>query len=324
MRDHRRSLAAPGTRPSVDGESGGQSRREEVRGIRDLCKTDLPASSTKRAVTMVSSRPDKKVRSKGGRYYTELASADYYTSGDESPGVWHENEAARAFGVSGIVAKEYIERLFDGYHPETGEALAQNHGKADRRAAIDLCLSVPKDVSALWVVSDANERRLVEAAFDRAVDETLRYVSDELGATRRGQGGYDLEHVDLLIAIFKHRQSRSQDPQLHAHCLIMNTARREDGSLGTIDAGPLLQAKKLIGAYFRSALANELGITLEADQKFSFRVPGVPEPLSEHWSSRANEIEAEARARGVGGGAAKAYVALPRSRKASPSTPRSR
>ena len=230
--------------------------------------------------------------------------------GGESPGVWYENAAARGFGVRGEVIKDDIERLFDGYHPGTGEALAQNHGKADRRAAIDLCLSVPKDVSALWAVSDALERRQIEAAFGRAVDETLRYVSDEFGASRRGQGGYDREHVDLLVAIFTHRQSRGPDPQIHAHCLVLNTARRADGSPGTIDAGPLLQAKKIIGAYFRSALANELGITLEADQKFSFRVAGVPEALSEHWSSRANEIEAEARARGVDGGAAKAYVAI--------------
>jgi conjugative relaxase-like TrwC/TraI family protein len=230
--------------------------------------------------------------------------------GGESPGVWYENAAARGFGVRGEVIKDDIERFFDGYHPKTGEALAQNHGKADRRAAIDLCLSVPKDVSALWAVSDANERRLIEAAFDRAVDETLRYVSDEFGQTRRGQGGYEREHVDLLVAKFVHRQSRSQDPQLHGHCLALNVARRADGSYGTIDLGPLLQAKKMIGAYFRSALANELGITLEPDHKFSFRVRGVPEKLSEHWSSRANEIEAEARARGVGGGAAKAYVAL--------------
>src|SRR5512135_988533 len=300
----------PGRGHQLTERGGGQSRREEVRGIRALSTTELPASSTKRAVTIVSSRPDKKVRSKGGRYYTELASADYYTSGGESHGVWHENAAARAFGVSGIALKEDLERLFDGYHPETGEALAQNHGKADRRAAIDLCLSVPKDVSALWAVSNDKERRLIEAAFDRAVDETLRYVSDEFGATRRGRGGYEREHADLLVAIFTHRQSRGQDPQLHAHCFVLNTARREDGSPGTIDAGPLLQAKKTIGAYFRSALANELGITLEADQKFSFRVAGVPEALSEHWSSRANEIEAQARARGVGGGAAKAYVAL--------------
>ena len=72
-----------------------------------------------------------------------------------------------------------------------------------------------------------------------------------------------------LIAKFVHRQSRSQDPQLHAHCLAINVAKRADGSYGTIDVGPLLHAKKMIGAYFRSALANELGIharTGSADQ----------------------------------------------------------
>ena len=82
------------------------------------------------------------------------------------------------------------------------------------------------------------------------------------------------------------------------------------GRFGTIDAGPLLHAKKLIGAYFRSALASELGIKLEADQKFSFRVPGVPEELSEHWSSRAQRIEEAAKERGVVGGKAKAQIAL--------------
>ena len=61
----------------------------------------------------------------GGRYYTDLARSDYYTSGGESPGKWYENEAARAFGFSGTVEKEQIERLFDGYHPKTGQALRE-------------------------------------------------------------------------------------------------------------------------------------------------------------------------------------------------------
>ena len=150
----------------------------------------------------------------------------------------------------------------------------------------------------------------IRATVENRLNALANHGRDEFGATRRGQGGYDREQVSLLIAKFIHRQSRSQDPQLHAHCLVLNTARREDGSLGTIDAGPLLQAKKLIGAYFRSALASELGIPLEADQKFSFRVPGVPEPLSEHWSSGAQRIEEAAKERGVVGGKAKAQIAL--------------
>ena len=69
------------------------------------------------------------VTATGARYYSDLARVDYYMAGGESPGVWHENDAARAFGVSGIVAKEYLERLFDGYHPETGEALRRTTAK---------------------------------------------------------------------------------------------------------------------------------------------------------------------------------------------------
>ena len=93
------------------------------------------------------------VSATGGRYYTELARSDYYVAGGESPGMWHVNEASFQFGFHGVVDKQQIERLFDGYHPKTWEPLAKNHGRDDRRAAIDLCLSVPKDVSALWAVS---------------------------------------------------------------------------------------------------------------------------------------------------------------------------
>ena len=252
------------------------------------------------------------VTAKGGRYYTELARAEYYTGGGESPGTWHLNDASFAFGLSGVVQEKDIEKLFDGYHPRTGEQLAQNHGKDDRRAVLDLCFSVPKDVSALWAVSAEDDRRHIEKAFERAVAQTLEHISYHFGYTRRGQGGYEREKVDLLIATFVHRQSRGQDPQLHAHCLALNTAKRADGSFGTIDAGPLLAAKKMLGAYFRSALANELGISLAPDEKtkFSFRVPGVPEALSEHWSSRAREIEEAARERGVEGAKGKAQLAL--------------
>ena len=252
------------------------------------------------------------VTATGGRYYTGLAREDYYVSGGESPGTWHDNKAARAFGVRGKVEKEQLEKLFDGYHPESGKELAQNHGKADRRSSVDMCFSAPKDVSTLYAVSGEAERHRIEEAFHRAVDQTLDYLNGEFGFTRRGQGGYDLEHVDLLIAKFDHRQSRGQQPQVHAHCLILNAAQRSDGSWGSIDASPFLHNKKMLGAYFRSSLASELGIPLEQDQKtkFSFRIPGVPQSLSERWSSRAREIEAEARARGVEGGKSKALIAL--------------
>src|SRR5512135_1035124 len=170
------------------------------------------------------------VTAAGGRYYTELTRADYYTGGGESPGAWHENKAARELGFSGTVDTQEFERLCDGYHPKTGAALAKNHGRPDRRAAIDLCFSVPKDVSTLWALSGEDDGRRIEKAFERAVEQTLKYTSDHLGYTRRAEGGYEREKIDLLITQFIHRQSRRHEPQLHAHCVVLNTAQRADGS----------------------------------------------------------------------------------------------
>ncbi len=113
------------------------------------------------------------VKAKNGAYYIDLTRLDYYASGGESPGTYHLNEAAVEWGLHGTVEKQDFERLLYGYHPKTGEPLAQNHGKDDRRAALDLCLSCPKDVSALWAVAGDAERRLIEQAFERAVDQTL-------------------------------------------------------------------------------------------------------------------------------------------------------
>ena len=76
------------------------------------------------------------VSATGGQYYAELARSDYYVAGGESPGMWHVNEASFQFGFHGVVDKQQIERLFDGYHPKTGEPLAKNHGRDDRRAAL--------------------------------------------------------------------------------------------------------------------------------------------------------------------------------------------
>ena len=102
-----------------------------------------------------------------GRYYTGISRGDYYENGGESPGKWHFNEMSFAFGLHGTVEKEVIEKIFDGYHPRTGQPLAQNHGKEDRRAALDICFSVPKDVSVLWAAAGDAERRRIERTSKR-------------------------------------------------------------------------------------------------------------------------------------------------------------
>ena len=247
-----------------------------------------------------------------GKYYTGLAREEYWKSGGESPGVWCDNAAARAFGLRGQVDPKHIENLFLGYDPEGLRSLVQNAGKETRRAAIDLTLSVPKTVSALLAVASENDRKALEAKIDRAVEKTLAFINEQAGYTRIGRGGYEREKVDLLFAKYVHRTSRAQECQYHVHCLGLNLAQRADGEFGTIDGKPLLDLKKTTGAFFRSALAAELGLEIERDPgaKFAFRVKGVPQELADLWSSRAKEIEAEIRAQGLRGAKAKALVAL--------------
>lgn len=247
-----------------------------------------------------------------GRYYTGLAREDYWKSGGESPGVWCDNAAARAFGLRGRVDTKHIENLFLGYDPEGLRGLVQNAGKETRRAAIDMTLSVPKTLSALLAVAPEDIRKALEAAIDRAVERTLAFINEQAGYTRIGKGGYEREKVDLLFAKYVHRSSRAQESQYHIHCLGLNLARRADGEFGTIDGKPILDLKKTAGAYFRSALTAELNLDIERDPgaKFAFRVKGVPQELADLWSSRAKEIEAEIRAQGLHGAKAKALVAL--------------
>ena len=199
---------------------------------------------------------------------------------------------------------------FDGYHPRTGQPLAQNHGKEDRRAALDICYSVPKDVSALWAAADEPERRRIEKALEKAVTEALNYLSDNFGYTRKGHGGYEREKVDLLVAEIRPPPIARPGPAITCS---LPSFEHGAAALGRaiLDCRPgaAPSTKKLGGAVFRSALARELGIPLEAD-RFSFRVPGVPQDLSEYWSSRAQEIERAAKERGLGGARAKEQIAL--------------
>ena len=115
----------------------------------------------------ICSRPQRQKRA----LLSGAARPDYYENGGESPGQSHFNEMSYAYGLHRTVEKEVIEKLLDGYHPRTGEPLAQNHGKEDRRAAVDICYSVPKDVSAAWAAADEPERRRIEKALDKAVTE---------------------------------------------------------------------------------------------------------------------------------------------------------
>ena len=112
--------------------------------------------------------------------------------------------------------------------------------------------------------------------------------------TRRGHDGLIKEGAGLVIATFEHGTSRAQDPQLHAHSLVMNLGVREDGTTGAITSKQFYTHKMAAGALFRAELAyglkTELGLNLIREKTW-FEISGVPEAVLETFSKRREEIE---------------------------------
>ena len=132
----------------------------------------------------------------------------------------------------------------------------ERNGAHQHRLGLDLTLSAPKSVSLEGFVFC--ERREV-CAHDEAMRETLDWVKVELLHPR----GYDAAtgrrprvRADGMVATgFRHLTSRDQDPQLHTHCVIANMTRNEDGAWRSLETTRVHRSEKLIGAYYRNALA---------------------------------------------------------------------
>lgn len=249
-------------------------------------------------------------------YYLEKAAVEDYYLGTEAapaerPGEWF-GEGAEQFGLFGNVKEKDLRALFHGFSPD-GEPLVQNAGREDRRAGFDLCLSLPKSMSVLYASGSEEVRRQVEAAQEEAVKAALRYVEQTCGFTRRGKGGAELEKVGLTVATFMHLTSREGDPNIHTHCLVMNVAKRHDGSYGTLEGGLTFRHKMTSGAVYHAELARQLeqrlGVVVERHSEW-FELSGVPRSLMKEMSKRSSQIEAFTGSVGPVSAQAKAKAAL--------------
>jgi len=235
-------------------------------------------------------------------YYLELGREDYYISGGEPPGQWL-GEGATALGLSGTVERDDLSALFRGFTRD-GSPLVQNAGKKNRQPGWDFTVSVPKSVSVLWTLADADGRRAIEGALKNTAAALVDHVEDGIARTRRGAGGTDVQQAKLAVAAFVHHTSRNQDAQLHVHLVTPNLGLAPDGSWGALRTREDFYRHQLsLGSVFRAHLAHALtglGVPLERD-RFAFRVAGISEDLCEAHSSRRREIEQTLFERGASG-----------------------
>ncbi|MEU4360290.1 MobF family relaxase [Promicromonospora sp. NPDC023987] len=182
---------------------------------------------------------------------------------------------------------------------------SEEHRAGDRHAVagFDLTFSVPKSVSVLWALADANTQARIVEAHHAAVRETFDLLERHVAATRVGRDGIAQADVEgVIAAAFDHWDSRANDPQLHTHVVVSNKVKTVlDGIWRTLDGQPLFAAAVALSAHYDAVLRDRLtgtfGLTWEhrrrgADRNRQWEIDGVSEDLIAEFSTRSTQINA--------------------------------
>jgi conjugative relaxase-like TrwC/TraI family protein len=235
---------------------------------------------------------------------------DYYLTPDgelaEAPGRWlSDPDTLARLGVDPskpLDGADFI-ALMEGRHPGTGLWLRRAGADGTRGGGIDVTFSAPKSVSVVWALGDPWQREQIEAAHARAVERSMDYLKERVPVVRRRYGAEVVEEPakDLLATAYRHTTARgvsgaeAPDPQLHTHVVITG-AVREDDRFVAVASRPIFRGAREVGAFYRSALAQELvgeGYPIQQgtgrDGKY-FEIAGVPRGLLDDFSGRHREI----------------------------------
>ncbi|MFM0354125.1 MobF family relaxase [Paraburkholderia nemoris] len=225
------------------------------------------------------------------------AADDYYGEEGCAPSAWWGVGAEHLDLVGRVMSSEF-RALLDGKLPDGGELQG---GAEGRRAGTDLTFSAPKSVSLQALVG--GDVRLV-GAHERAVSSALSYVEKHMATYRLTVDGetHRLPSGNLLAARFQHDLSRNCDPQLHTHCVVINATRNALGDWRALDVTELYRQQKLVGAFYRAELAQEVrrlgyGVRLtHADGRFE--LAHIGEHQVQAFSTRSQSIVNELQKRG--------------------------
>lgn len=169
-----------------------------------------------------------------------------------------------------IVTETDAKAIFDhAIHPDTGAPLGRPHGQptivesksgqtSTRHAVVgfDLTFSVPKSVSVLWALSPRSMQDQIRQIHQEAVNQTLKWLEDQVIHTRAGRNGVaHLGTYGTVAAAFDHWESRTGDPQLHTHLVIANRVQRiTDSAWVTLDSRTLYRAAVAASEHYNGLL----------------------------------------------------------------------
>lgn len=175
-------------------------------------------------------------------------------------------------------------------------------------AGFDFTFSVPKSISVLWGVADADTQTIIVEAHHAAVEQVVAFLEREVAATRAGVAAGDgaVAQVDvagIAATAYDHWDSRCGDPQLHTHVVVSNKVKTVlDGRWRSLDSRPLHAAVVALSEHYNAVLADRMtgtfGVGWElrergADRNPGWEITGVCDELIEEFSSRSRAIEIE-------------------------------
>ncbi|GGV45270.1 hypothetical protein GCM10010293_53180 [Streptomyces griseoflavus] len=175
-----------------------------------------------------------------------------------------------------------------------------------RIRAYDLVADLPKSDSTLWALLAERHEKDFRALVHQAKREAFAELEQWIGYGLAGEGG-ELHRIatgGLLGWSLEHQSARPiddtpGDPHLHVHIVIVNLARCADGQWRAVANGgmDLHRHAKAFDALFKArvrALTHErFGVVrTRSPRTGAWEIEGIPEPLRDHYSRRAAQVDA--------------------------------
>lgn len=195
------------------------------------------------------------------------------------------------------------ERGIEPSNAQLAQFIARN-SKAHQKAVAgyDLVFTPPKSVSIAWGLGDEQLRRGIESAHERAIQDVIRHLEQNVVMTRRGRNG--VRQIDTAGGVigtkFRHWDSRAGDPNLHDHVVIANRVQGVDGQWSSIDGRMIyaygVEASELYNSLVQQYVTELTGLQFEArslnGKQPVHEIVGIDDEMVRAFSSRRGEISA--------------------------------
>ncbi len=235
---------------------------------------------------------------------------DNYYLKEQSQGdntFWHGKLAEEAGLLGKSVDQKTLESVLSGH---LGDETIKGKRENTHRSGLDLTFSAPKGISTLALVG--GDTRLLDGQIN-AVKFVLNQIEKDAAQVKvtHEKGVQAFENTgNMAFAVIPHKTSRENDPQLHAHVLTANMTRDKEGELralataikqngevinGTGDR--IYNFQKYYTALYQSQLAKEaqgLGYQIQGVGNGQFDVKGVPQVITDAFSTRKQQIDQQA------------------------------